>query len=73
MDRHLAQLVSRAMRRGFAGEPVWLAVAVAAWLVRRARNRPAPVVWKGKVSPGERLVIATVDPRAPDTVGTGGT
>ena len=73
MDRILARLVSRAARRGFAGEPIWLAVAGAAWLVRRSRNREAAVVWKGKVSPGERLVITTTDPRSPEASGTGGT
>jgi len=72
VDKVLAVLVARATRRGFAGEPVWLAVALAAWLVRRGRNKEAPLVWKGKVGPGERLVIATVDPRAPETAGPGG-
>ena len=38
MDRLLRVLVTRAMRRGFAGEPIWLAVAAAAWLVRRGRR-----------------------------------
>ena len=51
---------------------MWLAVAAAAWLVRRVRSRDAPVVWKGKVGPGERLVIATMDPRAPDGPGASG-
>jgi len=72
MDRILRTLVSRAARRGLAGEPVWLAVAGAAWLVRRARARRAPVVWKGTVGPGERLEILTTDPRAPDTADAGG-
>ena len=35
MDRLLRILVTRAMRRGRGGEPIWLAVAGAAWLVRR--------------------------------------
>ena len=26
------------MKRGLAGEPIWLAVAVGAWLIRRARK-----------------------------------
>jgi hypothetical protein len=72
VDRILRLLVSRAARRGFAGEPLWLAVAGAAWLVRRARSKGSPVVWKGKVGPGERLLISTVDPEAPDAAGAGG-
>jgi len=71
MDRVLRLLVSRAARRGLAGEPVWLAVAAAAWLVRRTRARGAPVVWRGKVGPGERLEIVTIDPRAPGAADSG--
>jgi hypothetical protein len=71
VDRVLRLLGSRAARRGWAGEPVWLAVAVAAWLVRRARVRGSPVVWKGKLGPGEGVVITTLDPRAPDTADAG--
>jgi hypothetical protein len=63
MDRLLSRLVRRALRRGLAGEPVWLAVGVAAWLVRRARNRGPDVVWSGRLEPGERLVISS---RGPD-------
>jgi hypothetical protein len=72
VDRILRTLVSRAVRRGLAGEPVWLAVAAAAWLVRRARSKGSPVVWKGRVEPGERVLIAIVDPRAPGPAGAGG-
>lgn len=58
----MARLVSRAGRRGFAGDPVWLAVAVAAWLVQRSR-RTQPVVWRGRLAPGQRLVITSRDGR----------
>ena len=62
MDGLLSRLVSRAMRRGLAGEPVWLAVGVAAWLVRRARAKSPEPVWSGRVSPGDRLVVTVRGP-----------
>jgi hypothetical protein len=62
VDRLLRSLVTRAFRRGLAGEPIWLAVAVGAWLVRRARNAGPEVIWQGRVSPGQRLVVTTTDP-----------
>jgi hypothetical protein len=70
VDRLLGSLVSRAARRGFGGEPLWLAVAGAAWLVRRGRNQRNKVAWSGRLGPGERLVIAVAEPGAP--VPTGG-
>jgi hypothetical protein len=72
MDRLLRTLVSRAARRGLAGEPVWLAVAAAAWLVRRARSQRDEVVWSGRVEPGERIVIAVGDPGAAQPAPAGG-
>jgi hypothetical protein len=72
VDRLLRILVSRAARRGFGGEPIWLAVAAAAWLVGRSRNRRDEVAWSGRLQPGERLVIAVADPGAPAPVTTGG-
>ena len=65
MDWVLRQLVFRARRRGLAGEPLWLAVAGAAWLVRRARAEKGTVLWSGRVSAGERLVIDVADRRSP--------
>ena len=67
MDRILGFLVTRAMRRGRGGEPIWLAVAGAAWMVRRTlkshdRNK---VAWSGRVEPGQRLVIAVGDGSTP--------
>jgi hypothetical protein len=67
VDRILRSLVSRATQRGLRGEPVWLAVAAAAWLVRRARARGAPVVWSGRLVPGDRIQITAIDPRYSDT------
>jgi hypothetical protein len=55
VDSLLRTILSRSLRRGFAGEPIWLAVAAGVWLVRRAR----------KVSPGQRLIITTSDPASP--------
>jgi len=62
VDRILSSVITRALRRGMAGEPAWLAVGVAVWLVRRARRRPPAVVWSGRVSPGDRLLITTSGP-----------
>jgi hypothetical protein len=64
VDRLLRLLGSRAWRRGVAGEPVWLAVAGALWLVRRGRRANDEVVWSGRVGPGQRVVVAVTDPRA---------
>ncbi|MGH9029671.1 MAG: hypothetical protein ACRDV4_08670 [Acidimicrobiales bacterium] len=47
------------------GEPLWLAVGVGAWLVRRVRQKGDATVWKGKIQPGQRLVIRAFDPREP--------
>jgi len=58
-------LVTRAMRRGRAGEPIWLAVAGAAWLVRRGIKSRDQVAWSGRLEPGQRLVIAVGDRTTP--------
>jgi len=72
VDRLLRALVSRSMRRGRAGEPIWLAVAAAAWLVRRSLKTRDKVVWSGRVEPGQRLVIAVGDRTTPAPQSTGG-
>jgi hypothetical protein len=71
MDRLLRVLVTRAVRRGRAGEPIWLAVAGAAWLVRRTLKSRDKVAWSGRVQPGQRLVIAVGD-RSTPAPSTGG-
>jgi hypothetical protein len=71
VDRILRTLVSRSFKRGLAGEPIWLAVAVGVWLVRRARNAGPEVIWEGRVSPGQRLVVTTTDPATPAGPGEG--
>ena len=42
IDRLLGRLVSRSFRRGLAGEPVFLVLGAAAWLVVRSRKQRAP-------------------------------
>jgi hypothetical protein len=64
MDRLLGKLVSRGLRRGVRGEPLWLAVGVGAWLWRRARNTTPQIIWSGKVEPGKQLLVTMLDPRA---------
>jgi hypothetical protein len=71
VDRILGFLVARAMRRGRGGEPIWLAVAGAAWMVRRTLKRRDKVAWSGRVEPGQRLVIAVGD-RSTPAPSTGG-
>lgn len=57
VDRLLGRLASRSFRRGLAGEPVWLAVGAAAWLVVRSRKKDKPLVWSGRLGEGESLVL----------------
>jgi hypothetical protein len=59
------------MRRGLAGEPIWLAVGIGIWMVRRARNAGPEVIWKGRVQPGQRLTVITTDPAASGRSGEG--
>jgi hypothetical protein len=56
-DRLLQKLLSRSFRRGLGGEPIWLAVGAAAWLVIRSRRRDGPVVWSGRLEEGETLTL----------------
>jgi hypothetical protein len=72
MDRLLGALITRAKRRGLAGEPLWLAVAGAAWLVRRGRNQPKRPLWSGRLAPGERLQISVREPGAAESAATSG-
>jgi hypothetical protein len=57
LDGVLRKLVSRSFKRGFAGEPVWIAVGAAAWLVVRSRNRDRPVVWSGRLEEGQSVTL----------------
>ena len=49
--------MTRSFRRGLGGEPVWLAVGAAAWLVVRSRKKDKPVVWSGTLNEGQSLVL----------------
>jgi hypothetical protein len=62
IDRLLKTLVTRGLRRGLGGEPVWLALGTVAWLVRRSRRRRNEVLWTGRVQAGERLVVRAYVP-----------
>jgi hypothetical protein len=64
VDRLLRTLASRSLRRGLAGEPVFLALAIGVWLVRRARKAGPEIIWSGPVRPGQRLTVTTTDPAA---------
>jgi hypothetical protein len=64
-DRLLGKLVSRSFRRGVAGEPVFLVLGVAAWLVARSRNRERPVVWSGTLKEGEKIVLTNFGQEEP--------
>lgn len=56
-DRALGQIARRGVRRGLAGEPLWLALGIGAWLLARERNQRSGLVWSGRLDPGDRLVI----------------
>jgi hypothetical protein len=65
-DTLLRRLVRTGFRRGFAGEHwAWLVLAGSAWLLRRARTRPDPLVLSMPMTPGERYLVTISDPGAP--------
>jgi hypothetical protein len=66
-DRLLQKLVSRSFRRGIGGEPIWLAVGAAAWLVVRSRKKDRPVVWSGRLEEGESLTLSNLGQGKPAT------
>jgi len=55
LDGLLQRLITRSFKRGLGGEPVWLAVGVAAWLVVRSRRKERPIVWSGRLEEGQGL------------------
>jgi hypothetical protein len=65
VDRLLATIVSRAMKRGLRGEPLWLVVGAGAWLFRRARQKSDETIWRGRIEPGEHLEIRAFDASSP--------
>jgi hypothetical protein len=60
IDGLITRLASRSLRRGLTGEPIWLAVALAAWLVMRSRKKGDPIVWSGSLKEGDRLLISNL-------------
>jgi hypothetical protein len=58
VDRFLGRLVTRSFRRGMAGEPVFLVLGAAAWLVVRSRRKDRPVVWSGTLEEGDKIVLS---------------
>jgi hypothetical protein len=65
IDKLLGRLVSRSFRRGLAGEPVFLVLGAAAWLVVRSRNKERPVVWSGTLNEGDKLVLTNFGREGP--------
>lgn len=63
----LKELRSRSLREGvFGGSRRWLAVGVFVWILRAvqwAMQRPSEVVYRGRLEPGETLVVAARPPR----------
>lgn len=60
LDRLLRRLARSGLRRGLAGEGwAWIALAGAAFLVRRAR-RPDDATTRIDLTPGDRYLVALV-------------
>jgi hypothetical protein len=60
------------MRRGMGGEWAWLALAGAAFVLRRTLNDSGGKISRLEVRPGEQLLITVRDAKAP-VVTTAGT
>ncbi|HUC05931.1 MAG TPA: hypothetical protein VL961_11075 [Acidimicrobiales bacterium] len=57
MDAILRRLIRAAMRRGMAGDWVWLLLALSAFLLRRALRSRDDLVTSITLTPGERVLI----------------
>jgi hypothetical protein len=64
MDALLRRLLRTGMRRGLGGEWSWLALAGAAFVLRRALNDNGGKVSRIEVKPGEQILISVRDGRA---------
>jgi hypothetical protein len=63
VDALLRRLVRTGLRRGMAGEHwTWLALALAAFVLRRARRSGADPVVSLPVRPGERYLVTLSEP-----------
>lgn len=64
MDGLLRRVARAGLRRGLAGEHwSWLALAVAAFVLRRARQPDRVRVVSLPVQPGERYLVTASEPR----------
>lgn len=61
MDSLLHYLQVRAFGRGLGGHRAWIVVAVALWMLNRARHQD-DVVYRTELKPGERLIVKTMTP-----------
>ncbi|MGH9090352.1 MAG: hypothetical protein ACRDZR_03075 [Acidimicrobiales bacterium] len=63
MDALLRRLVRTGLRHGLAGEHwTWLALALAAFVLRRARRAGRDAVVSLQVEPGERYLVTLSEP-----------
>jgi hypothetical protein len=58
VDILLRRLLRAAMRRGLAGDWIWLAVAASAVLFRRALRPRDQLVHSLRIEPGEQILIS---------------
>jgi hypothetical protein len=64
MDALLRRLLRTGMRRGLGGEWSWLALAGAAFVLRRVLSDGGGKVSRLEVKPGEQVLISVRDGRA---------
>ncbi len=72
MDVLLRRLVRAAVRRGLAGDWVWLVIAACAFVLRRALNDEGDVVSSLRIAPGEKILISVREWDAPPFEGEDG-
>jgi hypothetical protein len=61
VDSVLNYIQVRAFGRGFSGHRAWIVVAVALWMLNRARHQD-DVIYRTELKPGERLIVKTSSP-----------
>lgn len=65
MDLLLRRLMRSAARRGMRGEHwAWFVIALAAFVLRRARRRDDPLVLSRRLAPGDRLLLSVRSPNS---------
>jgi hypothetical protein len=63
MDRVLGRLTRAAFRRGLGGEHwAWLTLALAIFVLRRARRSESAVIVSMPINAGERYLVTLSDP-----------